>query len=343
MMDATLDRMRDIVQNDAGNRGLRTDPRRNLVSETAGDFRAACRGLADVPAPVLGIVTGFFIPTSDPPAAETDGPAGAVFLARALAPLGGRVILASDAFCTSALRAGVAVCGLGRDAPVVTLPSPADARQQTPDEYYESFLRSAGDSRLTHLFAIERVGPSHTPASVQAQDRASSQDTARAFLAEVPPEHFDRCHTMRGIDVTERVSPAHWLFEAAAQHGVATIGIGDGGNEIGMGRIAWDVIRGNIPRGGLVACRVPTDHLIVAGVSNWGAYALAAGLYALRGTTPPADLFDPDVERRILEVMVREGPLVDAGLGKPSATVDGLSWERYAAVLPALRAALDVR
>ncbi len=93
----------------------------------------------------------------------------------------------------------------------------------------------------------------------------------------------------------------------------------------------------NIPRGELIACRVPTAHLIVAGVSNWGAYALAAGIYALRGVTPAPDLFDPEVERRILEVMVAEGPLVDGVLGRQSVTVDGLSWERYAAVLPQLQ------
>jgi hypothetical protein len=148
---------------------------------------------------------------------------------------------------------------------------------------------------------------------------------------------------MRGRDITEHTSPAHWLFEAARRDGVTTIGIGDGGNELGMGKIAWEVIRHNIPRGGLVACRVPTDHLIVAGVSNWGAYALTAGVYALRGIVPPPELFDPSTERRILEVMVEQGPLVDGVLARPSVTVDGLSWERYSAVLPRLRGAMEAR
>src|SRR5260370_17073462 len=49
------------------------------------------------------------------------------------------------------------------------------------------------------------------------------------------------------------------------------------------GKIPWSVIRRNIPNGGLVACRVPTDHLIVCGVSNWGAYGLAAGVRILTG------------------------------------------------------------
>ncbi len=57
-----------------------------------------------------------------------------------------------------------------------------------------------------------------------------------------------------------------------------------------------------------------------------------------RGITPPPDLFDPEVERRILETMVERGPLVDGVLTKPSVTVDGLTWERYSAVLPQLAA-----
>ena len=56
-------------------------------------------------------------------------------------------------------------------------------------------------------------------------------------------------------DITDLVSPAHYLFEAVTEHllAVRTIGIGDGGNEIGMGKIPWSVIRRNIPRGGLIA------------------------------------------------------------------------------------------
>jgi hypothetical protein len=100
-----------------------------------------------------------------------------------------------------------------------------------------------------------------------------------------------------------------------------------------MGKIPWDVIDRNIPNGGMVACRVPTQHLIVCGVSNWGAYALAAGVALLRGRPLDASLFHSAREQEILEVMVEEGPLVDGVAGKPTPTVDGLTWERYADVL----------
>jgi hypothetical protein len=188
---------------------------------------------------------------------------------------------------------------------------------------------------ITHLIALERAGPSHTTQSVAAQP-GTTQTLTEQFIGEVPAEEHDRCHTMRGFDITECMAPAHLLFEAAqgAQPTVTTIGIGDGGNEIGMGKIAWSIIRRNIPNGGMVACRVPTDHLIVCGVSNWGAYGLAAGVRLLRGAACAGELFDIEREREILEVMVRDGPLVDGVTGRPSLTVDGLAFDRYAELLP---------
>ena len=80
---------------------------------------------------------------------------------------------------------------------------------------------------------------------------------------------------------------------------------------------------------------------LAAGRTSTGLYALAAGVYVLRGVKPPADLFDPDRERAILEVMVREGPLVDGVTGQQTATVDGLSWDEYAKPLVRIREILE--
>lgn len=145
------------------------------------------------------------------------------------------------------------------------------------------------------------------------------------FVECVGPAADGNSYTMRGI----KTPPIRWMPGKGPVAGRNTIGIGDGGNEIGMGKILHETIVKNIPNGDLIHCRVPTDHLIVAGVSNWGAYALAAGVFVLKGVTPPPDLFDPDREREILEVMVREGPLVDGVTGKQTATVDGLTWDEY--------------
>src|SRR5260370_37496448 len=97
-----------------------------------------------------------------------------------------------------------------------------------------------------------------------------------------------------------------------------------------MGKIRWDTIRRSIANGGLIACRVPTDHLIVSGVSNWGAYGLDAGVRMLRGVAHDPELFDPERERAILERMVRAGPLVDGRHGTRTVTADGLAFDQYA-------------
>lgn len=308
---AVLDELRDIIQVDVGNRGLRRDPERNLINACPDDFRLACHSIADHPRPVLAIVTGFYIPTATPPAGETDGPLGALFLARALHAIGIDVVLLTDGFCFPALHVGRCECGLKAKVGLWPLPDPAEASAMT-DEAYRArdfdLLRG-----VTHLLAIERVGP--------------NQD--------------GRCYTMRGRDITDVMSPAHRLFEG--ERSFTTIGVGDGGNEIGMGKIPRDVIARNIPNGELVACRTATDHCIVAGISNWGGYALAAGVAHLRGKTLDASLFDPDRERAILDVMVKRGPLVDGVTGQPTATVDGLTWEQYAEVLVKIGAVIGRR
>lgn len=177
---------------------------------------------------------------------------------------------------------------------------------------------------MTHLLALERVGPSHTPETIPPADRPR-------FLAEVPAHRHGRLHTMRGLDITPHMSDAHSHFEGPQT--LTTLGVGDGGNEIGMGKLPWRLIADHVPGGAAIACRVAADHLIVAGVSNWGAYALAAGVALCKGTTPPADWFDLDRERAILQQMVDEGPLVDGVTGRREASVDGLPFDQYADVL----------
>ena len=75
----------------------------------------------------------------------------------------------------------------------------------------------------------------------------------------------------RGNSLKEHTAPTDRLFELTA---APTIGVGDGGNEIGMGKLA-DVITEKLS---LKPCRVACDHLIAATVSNWGALGLAVCL-----------------------------------------------------------------
>jgi hypothetical protein len=320
---SVLDSIEAIIQEDVGARGLRSDPSENLITATAGDFHEAARSLAAIDRGTIGVLTGFFIPTATPPCGETDGPLGAVFLARALTPLGYRVLIYTDGYCVRAVNAGLDAAGLTSNVRVTELPptfGPVEAR---------GIVAAAG---LTHLLALERVGPGHTAESIRGQSDAAP-GLLEEFVAEVSEPERDRMRTMRGLDITKLMSPGHLLVEAAnvPHSGITTIGIGDGGNEIGMGKIPWRVIRKNIAKGGLIACRIPTQHLIVCGISNWGAYGLGVAVNLLRGKNNLEGLLAEATEANILQTMVVQGPLVDGVLGKQALSVDGLPFDRYIA------------
>ena len=229
---------------------------------------------------------------------ETDGPPGTASLGRALRALGAEVTYITDAASLPPLQAALSV--LGEPTWILTFHAGGDAALTA--------RRLLAEHAPTHLVAIERPG------------RTRGGDY----------------RSMRGESVGGWNGPLDALFLEAPRR-VVTVGVGDGGNEIGMGKIPWSVIRRNIPNGGLVACRTPTDHLIVCGVSNWGAYGLAAGVRILKGASLDEDLFDPEREKEILEVIVEKGPLVDGVSGLPTATVDGLPDDDYFRVMKLLR------
>ncbi len=324
--------LRALIGEDVGNRGLATDSESNLLNAFPEDLRSACQSIAQTPKPGIGVVTGFFIPDATPPAAETDGPLGALYVARALAPLGIRVALLTDNFASVALQAGLKETGLVDQVPLLVLPEPSDDWSEFESGAWRDLLQQCP---LTHLVAIARVGPSPTLASKKQQ---YGDSPPADFTAVLPKEKRDRCLTMRGRDVTDKMSPVHRLFEHAAsqQPPLVTIGIGDGGNEIGMGKIPWGVLHRNVRGGAHNACRVACDYLIVCGICNWGGYALAAGVRALLEKSSQASLFDPVIEKHLLEVMVRAGPLIDGVSGRPELSVDGQPFDRYVEKLTAI-------
>ena len=118
-----------------------------------------------------------------------------------------------------------------------------------------------------------------------------------------------------------------------------TIAVGDGGNEIGMGSLARDVIAANIAFGETIACVTPATHLILAGVSHWGAYALLGGLAAVRTDWREALLacLDPALDQAVLEATVRDGPAVDGVTRQQTMTIDTFVMARHHQVLAEVR------
>ena len=164
----------------------------------------------------------------------------------------------------------------------------------------------------------------------------------RALLARFRPVallSIERCGkntagdyaNMRGVSIRPYTAPIDRLFELA-QGSVLTIGVGDGGNEIGMGALAEEIGR-KLP---LVPCRVAADALIIATVSNWGAYGLAAALAEASGQDV---LCAPEQVEAFLRRTVALGS-VDGVSGRNIACVDGFPLETELSILAELRAYL---
>ena len=81
---------------------------------------------------------------------------------------------------------------------------------------------------------------------------------------------------MKNINITNFTAQIDTFFTNYYTK-IPTIGIGDGGNEIGMGNLA-DIIKEKLD---LIPCKIKVDKLIISTVSNWGGYGLAAYLCKL--------------------------------------------------------------
>lgn len=323
LLASEVSQLEAIARRDSARRGV-SGHRVNGNWLAAGGLEPAARHLA-AHAKRVAIATGFCVAHADSPAAETDGPPGALFLARALAALGVETTLVADRAALQLLEYGGRRWSL-RARLIEGDTAAADAA---------SFLR---DGDFTHLISIETVGPSHTLASLAAQTR-SGPPPREQFEREVPERHRDVCHNMRGRAIDNLSSPLYRLFEAAPAANVTTIGIGDGGNEIGMGALAWESLRAALSgeQAGRIICRIACDHLMLAGVSDWGGYALALAVALLRGRRDLARDWTTDAQRELIDGLVREAGAVDGVSGRRELSVDGLSLDEYLAVLDEMR------
>ena len=124
--------------------------------------------------------------------------------------------------------------------------------------------------------------------------------------------------------------------QEARKSKIPTIGIGDGGNEIGMGVIK-DTLKECIPYGKKCQCpcgagiapETETDVLISATVSNWGAYGLIAALSVLKEENL---LHDGQIEEEMLRNLISAG-FVDGMSGRTGYTVDGLPLTTHTSLL----------
>lgn len=279
-----------------------------LAEHCRGGLLSAAASIAFHQSPSIAIITGFYIPDAVPPAPETDGLTASAQLADGLNRAGVPVRFVTDSNCEMASRIALETAGI--EHPIIDLLAVEHSacRMQT---LVESILNKweCLEPPLSHVLSIERAGP--------ADDGV--------------------VYNMRGKDITHHTAPLHLLYERCT--GVQRIGIGDGGNELGMASIPKDIIAHNVRCGARIACSISCDHMIVSGVSNWGAWSLMGALAILRPEWRQHLLESMTDEQsfNVLERTVFEGPAVDGVTRKQALSIDGLSWSDHIKVLAELR------
>ena len=236
------------------------------------------------------------------PVGENDGPIGSVVLARALVRIGHEVAIVTDPVAAEPFRGLLRSLGGCDGVRVIEIGLGDEAMQRELAAGFDIYC------------AIERLGGN--PHGIIYGATGVSRAPHRANL--------DR------------------LFQLARERGAPTIGIGDGGNEIGFGNIHRQMMDRlsefafceRTPCGGGVYSAVNTDVLLVANTSNMGAHAVVAGLALLRND--PSLCHTAEQELALAHVGVGLG-LIDGGSGELRAWCDGVPPAANAAVVEVLR------
>ena len=215
-----------------------------------------------------------------------------------------------------AVAIGEALKGLGRTVTYVS------------DRYTTPVLRYYANDSDVIEFPIDGVD--------------ASKKHAKDILEKVEPSlliSIERCGrtredtylNMRYVDISPNTARLDYLFDSE----IPSVGIGDGGNEIGMGNLA-EVIPtvDTLPDYPAVN---QVDRLVIASVSNWGGYGLVAALSRISGKNL---LPSVESETAMLHGMIEAG-VVDGTTGDAVPTVDNFSAEENGALLNRLHRVVE--
>lgn len=268
---------------------------------------------------VTGAAGKYFIPEIG----ETDGPLGTTVFARTIARgLKALPVILTDVEQVDALKLILQSIGL-----TIT-----DLKKGEKDLKLSETPNSA---------VVMSFPKSHDKAKKEAARLVSSMKPAVAISIERagfnPKGHY---HTSHGTLVDWKAK-MDYIFHRCQEEHVLTIGIGDGGNEIGMGKI-FDLLSKRHRFG--MKCQCPcksgvisvteTDCTIVSTIANWGAYALSNAVAAYLDRR---DLFHlPSAEEALLNTAIKAG-FVDATSGFGIPSVDGVALEPNLCVVHLLK------
>ncbi|MBM4436522.1 MAG: DUF4392 domain-containing protein [Actinobacteria bacterium] len=238
------------------------------------------------------------------PQGETDGPTGTAALARALhLGLGARPVVVSEQYYFAPVEAAFRAAGL--------MPSPYEFSSRLG--YKVGFLDFPDDD--DPIGHARRVLDLVKPAAIIAVEKTG-------------PNEAGIIHSASGEAKAGNARIDH-LFRLGREAGALTLGIGDWGNEIGMGCVV-EAVRQYQPYGRRCLCAcgrgiadvTETDLMIISNIANWGAYAVGAALAVLLKDVRV--FHDPEVERRMVLDCTRAGA-ADGRTRMSDGGVDGTS------------------
>jgi len=254
------------------------------------------------------ILSGFIMRGYGRP--ETDGPIGAAVVAKALAVgLGAIPVGISEESVVPCMEACFSTAGL--------IPAPFDELQSGRNRCgFAGFPVDASKAQQAATDLLDRLKPK---ALVAVERPGAGSD--------------GEYHGGGGFEISSFTAKTDVLFAEARRRGIPTIGVGDLGNELGLGVVADDV-KAEVPLGDVIAAAQPADVAVIANISNWGAYGIAACLAAMVGNE--AAFHDGAEEVRLIEACVRAGAIDPVG-GQLRLYVDGTDARTNAALVDLLR------
>ena len=251
----------------------------------------------DQPKSKVGIVTGVVLP-GFMPHGEIDGLPGAVILGRALTQLGHEVSILTEEGCVQVIKS----------------------------------LNIDLGANIAHIINSDKLS------DADIEQLAQDLDIGVA-IEKIGVNRVGFAHSIEGQRLDENPGPyyADKLITRMNELSKTTIGYGDGGNEIGFGKL-YDKAREIAPFGARCQCpcedgmvtATATGILWPVNVSNFGAYGTVAGLAIL--TEQPEMALTADELLKALDISVAAGA-VDGGTGLLIPGEDGIPAVTAAAIV----------
>lgn len=258
-----------------------------------------------------------------PDIGETDGPPGAVTLARALNTAFNAIpVIIAPKGQVSVIQGTCKGAGLY----VVDI---------------QTAKKAVISPRVLHVAVVRDFPTDEETAKRTASDMLEELNPTAVIALENPGMNERGVyHSARGADISPWVAHTEHLFEQARERGILSVGVGDGGNELGMG-VIQDYVKDNIPFGSKCVCAcgagvsaaTRTDYLMVATTSNWAAPGLASVLGVMLEN--PDILHDAATESRILNACANAGGGNISGFAEP--VVDGIPCNVHLAMIEILQ------